>query len=182
MLFFVDSASWIEFLKTVRFCFGTRIHGNIAALVAGTPAVVLVHDLRTQELVDYHQIPYRLADDAAGFDAADLYEEADFTNFNVGHAARFATFQNFLHENGIATVFDPGQANPGYDERLAALPLPGPVRPDFKQRRGRTIERLTRRWQRTIYRFAAPVPHAPSTLVETAEATIARMLGPVRSR
>src|SRR5690606_19948306 len=57
--FFLDPRTWFEHLAGYEFSFGTRIHGNIAALLAGTPAMVLAHDSRTLELAEYHRIPHR---------------------------------------------------------------------------------------------------------------------------
>ncbi len=45
--FFLDPKTWFEHLSHYDFSFGTRIHGNIAALLAGTPALLLAHDSRT---------------------------------------------------------------------------------------------------------------------------------------
>ncbi len=44
---YVDPWPWIEDLRGRDFVFGTRIHGTIAALLAGTPAYVFAHDSRT---------------------------------------------------------------------------------------------------------------------------------------
>ena len=170
MRFFVDSRSWIDALAKLDFSFGTRIHGNIAALVARTPAVVLVHDTRTQELAEYHEIPHRLVPDLPKrVDAADLYDEADFTAFNAGHNGRFETFTKFLDKNNIEHVFQEGKANPEYDARLAALELPGPVRripADQQELAGRMqwmYSQLRNNKNRDNYRFRAPVPHVRPT-------------------
>lgn len=51
--------SWIEFLnQNADFVFGTRIHGVIAAIQAGVPALCVVVDTRTLELCQIHKIPY----------------------------------------------------------------------------------------------------------------------------
>jgi hypothetical protein len=172
---FIDSRSWIDFMRTVRFSFGTRIHGNIAALIAGTPAVVVVHDARTQELVDYHQIPSRPASKAAGLDAAELYDAADFSDFNAGHVQRLKIFHDFLRENELETIFDHGKANRDYDRRLAALPLAPPLRPGSGRHIGR-VHQVRRMVRRRTYRFSAPVPHAPASLLDAATRLIARKL------
>ncbi|OGO58150.1 MAG: hypothetical protein A2V85_08460 [Chloroflexi bacterium RBG_16_72_14] len=62
--FYLDPWPWIEDLRAVDFSFGTRIHGSIAAILAGTPTVVLAHDSRTLELARYFGIPYRRITDA----------------------------------------------------------------------------------------------------------------------
>ncbi|GIJ28842.1 hypothetical protein Vqi01_40040 [Micromonospora qiuiae] len=126
--FFVDASTWRRYLAEREFSFGTRIHGNIAALAAGTPAYVLAHDSRTLELARYHDIPHSLVPDLTPeVDAADLYAEADYTAFNAGQAQRWDHFASFLERNGIEHIFQPGKANPGYDARLDAAGLPPPV-------------------------------------------------------
>jgi hypothetical protein len=138
--------------------------------VARTPAVVLVHDTRTQELAEFHDIPHRFVPDLPKrVDAAQLYEEADFTKFNDGHNARFENFQAFLARNGIENVFEEGKANPEYDAELAALPLPGAVRrvpAGQEQMLGRIqwmYSQLPQNKNRDSYRFRAPVPHVRPT-------------------
>ena len=164
--FFVDSRTWINHLAERDFSFGTRIHGNIASLVAGTPAYVLVHDTRTQELADYHQIPYTLVPDLPEqVDAARLYEQADYTGFNEGHRERYERFTGFLELNGLEHIFEPGKANPEYDQRLEDLEFPGAVH-RIPESTGQTQSRLAYLWEtarerldRNAYRFTAPVPH-----------------------
>jgi hypothetical protein len=168
--FFVDSFTWINHLKTQEFSFGTRIHGNIAALMAGTPAHVLVHDTRTQELADFHEIPYTLIEDLPPrVDAADLYERSDYSRFNAGHRARFDNFTAFLEKNGIEHIFEEGKANPEYDEKLAALPLPGPVRriPEdqlaMAQKMRWMYSQLPPNSKRENYGFTTAVPYSRPT-------------------
>jgi hypothetical protein len=104
--FYVDPWPWIEDLRGYDFSFGTRIHGTIAALLAGTPAVVLAHDSRTLELARYFDIPYRLLRDVQpDLDPAELYAEADFTALHARHAERFETIVQYLARNGIDHVF-----------------------------------------------------------------------------
>nr|WP_237683695.1 polysaccharide pyruvyl transferase family protein [Nocardiopsis sinuspersici] len=110
---FHDSSTWIDALRERDFAFGTRIHGNVAALLAGTPAVVLCHDSRTLELCRYFDIPHRLvadlADetDLAGL-PAQLYEEADFSAMVDGHGERFDRLVSFMDRHGLDHVHKPG--------------------------------------------------------------------------
>ena len=126
---FTDPAVWIDYLSEFDFAFGTRIHGNVAAVLAGTPAMVLACDSRTLELARYHEIPYRdiyrLQPDA---DAAELYELTDYAAFNAGQPERFAHFAEFLEHNGLAHAYGPGaDGGARFDERLSATAFPGPI-------------------------------------------------------
>jgi hypothetical protein len=146
MRFFVDSFRWTEYLAGKEFAFGSRIHGNISALIAGTPAHVLAHDARTLEIAEYHDIPHTRVPDITGrLDAAELYDRSDFTAFNAGQPERFAVFAAFLRRNRLEQVYEEGKANPAYDQRLAATPFPPPVQTIYSKDPAATdalIERL----------------------------------------
>jgi hypothetical protein len=127
--FFLDPKTWFEHLSQYEFSFGTRIHGNIAALLSGTPALLLAHDSRTLELAEYHEIPHRtitsIEDDA---DAISLYAESDWNRLNKAHPDRWDHFASFLNEHRLTHVYEEGQDTNAFDERLAATEYPPPVR------------------------------------------------------
>jgi hypothetical protein len=127
--FFLDPKTWFEHLAQYDFSFGTRIHGNIAALLAGTPALLLAHDSRTLELAEYHEIPHRtitsIEEDA---DAISLYDECDWNRLNKAHPARWDAFAGFLEEHQLRHVYEEGQNPSAFDDRLAATEFPPPVR------------------------------------------------------
>jgi hypothetical protein len=127
--FFLDPKTWFEHLAQYDFSFGTRIHGNIAALLAGTPALLLAHDSRTLELAEYHEIPHRtitsIEEDA---DAISLYAECDWNRLNKAHPDRWDSFASFLGEHRLTHVYDDGQDPIAFDDRLAATEFPPPVR------------------------------------------------------
>lgn len=122
----LDPATWIESLSEFDFAFGTRIHGNIAALLAGTPGYVLCHDSRTLELCRYFDIPHRaIRDLTPDLDAAELYEEADYTAMHAGHAERLARFSSFLEKNGLDHVHQPGEdGGEAFEERVRTTAYP----------------------------------------------------------
>lgn len=127
--FFLDPRAWFDHLATYDFSFGTRIHGNIAALLAGTPALLLAHDSRTLELGRYHEIPHReirsLPDPV---DPIALYAESDWGPMIAGHCGRWDRFAGFLAEHGLEHVYAPsGDRGEAFDHELAATDLPGPV-------------------------------------------------------
>ncbi|MFC7623320.1 polysaccharide pyruvyl transferase family protein [Microlunatus sp. GCM10028923] len=126
--FFLDPRTWFEHLAQYEFSFGSRIHGNIAALLAGTPALVLAHDSRTLELAQYHRIPHRkITDLPERPDAAELYAEADWEPLNAGHAERWETFTAFLDRHKLRHVYLPGESAERFDAELAAADFPPPV-------------------------------------------------------
>jgi hypothetical protein len=127
--FFLDPKTWLEHLVQYDFSFGTRIHGNIAALLAGTPALLLAHDSRTLELAEYHEIPHRtITSIEDGADAISLYAECDWNRLNKAHPDRWDTFASFLGDHRLTHVYQEGQDASAFDERLAATEYPPPVR------------------------------------------------------
>jgi len=129
---FVDACSWLEFLKTVDFSFGTRIHGNIAAVLAGTPAFLFAPDGRILELARYHNIQHMTASQVTeDTDLFKVYGQADFYSVQRGHAERFAHYADFLECNGLSHIYQ-GGADCGvsaFDAQMESLPHVGPVMP-----------------------------------------------------
>jgi hypothetical protein len=127
---YVDPVTWIDDLRGYDFSFGSRIHGNIAALLAGTPATVLCGDSRTLELCRYFEIPHRRIDKLTpDLDPARLYEEADFTGLTGGHQERFERFTAFLDRNGLENTFTHGDGGAAFEARMRSLAFPPGIRP-----------------------------------------------------
>ncbi|WP_406727570.1 polysaccharide pyruvyl transferase family protein [Streptomyces sp. GD-15H] len=130
---YIDPVTWIDDLRDFDFSFGSRIHGNIAALLAGTPATVLCSDSRTLELCRYFEIPHRTLDQLSGApeetDPARLYEEADLSGLTGNHHERFERFTSFLDRNGLDNTFSHGDGGAAHEERMRSLDFPGGVRP-----------------------------------------------------
>ena len=56
--FFTNVNEWIKEMSEMDFVIGTRIHGTIIGLLAGTPSMCLAIDSRTKELCEIMHIPY----------------------------------------------------------------------------------------------------------------------------
>ncbi|GAB2688926.1 polysaccharide pyruvyl transferase family protein [Aliiglaciecola aliphaticivorans] len=54
---YFDVNEWMYQLHQFDLSIGTRLHGNMLALQAGTPSVFMPHDSRTQELADIMALP-----------------------------------------------------------------------------------------------------------------------------
>jgi len=57
MRVFLDVGSWMAFLSQMGFVCGTRVHGVMASVLAGTPASLFVHDSRTAEMAEIAGLP-----------------------------------------------------------------------------------------------------------------------------
>lgn len=120
---FSDVASWLGHLRGHDFSVGTRIHGNIFALLAGTPAVVVAHDSRTLEMAEYFHIPVVRGPDVDGnTNLAELYQAADFTRLEQTLPEKFANFCQFLHDNGLPPHY-------GLEDALLQRPRQGSPSP-----------------------------------------------------
>jgi len=129
--FCIDPRTWIKALRDCEFVFGTRIHGNIVALLAGTPSFVLAHDSRTLELARYHEIPHlRYSEMGERRLAADLLEVADYGPLRRNHAGRFGVYRSFLERQGVEHVFQDGRdGGAAFDEKMSRRVFPEPLRP-----------------------------------------------------
>ncbi len=130
MRMFVDQWTWFSFLATQDFAYGTRFHGNVAALMAGTPAMLLAHDSRTVELAEYHQMPHVVI---SKFDAPvsteALYEKTDLSGFNSGMAEGFDRYVAFLERHDLTHKWQDGASTDRFDEQLEAATFPPAVKP-----------------------------------------------------
>ncbi|MGQ4418122.1 polysaccharide pyruvyl transferase family protein [Streptomyces sp. SAS_269] len=125
----LEPHSWMDALTRYDFAVGTRIHGNIAALVAGTPAFVFAHDSRTLELSRYHHIPHRVITDLdADVDVASLYAETDYTAFDAHYAEGFQRLLDFMTKNGLRNAYEHGDGGEEYDRKIQAAEFPLPFR------------------------------------------------------
>lgn len=129
---FVNVPSWLEYLSQKDFSFGSRIHGNIASILAGTPCYIVVSDSRIKELVDYHNIPHMLEKDlTSDTNIFDLHSKADFSAIQKGHEERFMRYLDFLTDNGLKTIYDKDgniAKTVSFDNRISEVDFAGPVK------------------------------------------------------
>jgi len=105
--FFRDFKSWIAYMKTRDFCLGTRIHGTVASIIAGTPALLVVHDSRTKELAEIMNIPYVMGDKIDLWQPLDLdalAAQAGSERLAAAYPAYRARFARFFGKNGLAST------------------------------------------------------------------------------
>ena len=140
---FINVPSWLDYLSSRELSFGSRIHGNIAALLAGTPAFVIVSDYRIRELVRYHQIPHADYRELRETDTiVSLYEQADYSRLYDGHRQRLRVYTDFLEENGLDHIFRHSYETVPYDRRMEAVQTQPPLQPFFSVSAAQQAQRL----------------------------------------
>ena len=128
--FFVDPTTWIQYMKTRCFSIGTRIHGDIAAILAGTPAYVGCYDSRTLEIARFHSLPHMAISSLAEIPSVErLYEQIDVSTIETAHADSFVNYKLFLERNDLEHIWMPEKNNVEYLSKLASVQYPPPVEP-----------------------------------------------------
>ncbi len=106
--FFGGYHDWVDFCSTVgRFSFGTRLHANMAALLAGIPALWITHDVRTTEAVEFLGLPSLPLGDAQHATLDDLTSVCNYATTLGRLDELFAQFNRFLDGVGLPRVRTP---------------------------------------------------------------------------
>lgn len=110
-LIYFDMSEWIKAMESFDFVYGSRFHGNMAAIQAGTPALNMPFDTRTRELCEYLNLPHiPLVEFDAEMSLEHLLEAADFSVFEKTIGSRTLAYRTFLENNGLKVV---GLESPG---------------------------------------------------------------------
>jgi len=127
-----DFPEWVRVLRETRvsFSYGSRMHGNVLALLSGIPCFVRVPDMRVEEMVRFYRIPNSLTTpfDEKRDDLYDLYASLDWSDFNANYAVRQAAFARLLDtiapaESEETTSFPPFAFDPEVQCRFSAETL-----------------------------------------------------------
>ncbi len=97
-----DVPVWLDYIKDkIDISFGSRIHGNLAAVLAGVPAMVIPCDARTKELADFFDIPV-FSKQQFKQDPDRLMQDLNYDRFNKNFPSKFDNFEKFLMTHGIS--------------------------------------------------------------------------------
>ena len=102
---FFDVQEWFDWIRDKDLVVGTRIHGAVAGLLQGVPAIVICHDSRTKEMSELMNIPRASLAEANEKSLREIFEQADFDKCNRRHRIMLDRYVNFLNKNGIAHRF-----------------------------------------------------------------------------
>ena len=101
---FFDVDEWFDFVRGQDLVVGTRLHGVVAALLQGVPAIVLYHDSRTREICELFGVPRLSVAPARGLSLDAIYDRVDFDELTPRHAALIPRYVDFLERNGFASA------------------------------------------------------------------------------
>ncbi len=100
--YFYSVNDWISALQDDDFSMGSRFHGNVAAILAGIPALMVNVDKRMEGMNRFYGIP---SIDIRKFDLdkpMEYYRElADYSNFNRLYKDRFDNFTDYCKKNVV---------------------------------------------------------------------------------
>ncbi len=102
---FLDLDEWSAYCKSKERVFGTRLHGSIIALNSGTPAILLAHDSRTSEMIDFACIPTVEESSVSGDCSEDrlksIFAKIDIDAYQVRLKSNTLIYRQFLSASGL---------------------------------------------------------------------------------
>src|SRR5690606_16374106 len=100
---------WYDEIGKYDFVLGARLHGCIAALNQGIPAVMIARDIRVEEIAAFFKIPFIRYSEVQDLSIEEIYERADFTDFNDAYSHRYNNFIKFLDQIDVinSLTFEP---------------------------------------------------------------------------
>ena len=101
---FFEVAQWVSSMETMTASVGSRFHGNIAAVIAGTPALFLAHDMRLTELCEFFHLPCLSMDRPyLGSEILERLLDVRYDEFSRHFKAVRTIWKLFVHRNGLST-------------------------------------------------------------------------------
>ena len=97
--------AWIARMEASDFVIGTTLHGTVASLLAGTPAMLIAHDSRTSEEAEFASIPAATSTEVAPMDRdmlEGLYARVSVSRFNRRYRKNYKTYKSLLERNRLA--------------------------------------------------------------------------------
>src|SRR5699024_6214688 len=124
--------SWINYMNNVDLSIGTRLHGNIAPTLAGTPSITIPIDARMRELSEYHNFPRISVEEVKeNMKLEDILGKVDLHSVEKNHQRNYDNFISFLEKNEIEHVYNYNsqELQLPFDVKLEKINLKSPVTP-----------------------------------------------------
>lgn len=102
---FGETSAWRQACSYHDLYIGDRIHGGVAAMQVGVPALVLYNDFRVKELCEYHGIPHCLIDEfaekGAQWAVRKYLNEDSLDRFHARYRKVLGKFERAMHNVGL---------------------------------------------------------------------------------
>lgn len=102
MFFGRSPAEYEDLVRGLDLVLGFRLHGNIMALANERPAVYVVYDSRTRELVELFGIPAYDIMSEKPFALEEIYTPEAYAHFAECYRQAYTRMAEFLDKNGVA--------------------------------------------------------------------------------
>ncbi len=100
-VFFSDFENWYSYIAAHDFVFGPRLHGNIAAMLQGIPALFIWRDLRVKEMSEFYSFPALSYEEAQTKNINELYDTVEIAPFLKRYTERYDNYLNFIKLNDL---------------------------------------------------------------------------------
>ncbi|MEI3607583.1 polysaccharide pyruvyl transferase family protein [Pseudogracilibacillus sp. SE30717A] len=130
--FFLNAATWIDFMRRIDLSFGARLHGNVTATIAGTPSIIIPKDARMRELAEHHNLTRVWWNDITEDTfLEDIIEKSDFKAPEKVQTRNFEHFIKFLNKNNLSHIYNEQQVSDvvPLEEKISKLELQPPLTP-----------------------------------------------------
>lgn len=96
--FYYGFEEWYKKIGKHDFVLGARLHGCIAALIQGIPAVMIARDIRVEEIAKFYKIPFIKYADVGNLTIEEIYDKANFEDFNDLYPKRYNNFLKLMDD------------------------------------------------------------------------------------
>lgn len=128
--FFINVPSWLEHMSNMDLSIGSRFHGTVAGLVAGTPSILIADDARKREFMMYHKMPgiasHEITEDLT---LEDVVASVDFSELEANHKKNFEHFTSFLDVCGLKNIYTEPQEKDYFQEKMSAIKIEKGIEP-----------------------------------------------------
>ena len=102
---------WLDTIREHDLVVGPRLHGCLAALTCGVPALLVQRDLRTREIAEFFRLPATTYEELRRRSLQEVFERADFERFNRTYDLRYRNYLLLLDECGLEHRLQPGSTD-----------------------------------------------------------------------
>lgn len=100
--YFTNYTLWKDFVSSMDFVFGARMHGLTPALHSGKPAVFIAHDARVREMCEFFSLPFVSEREMPDELCLDYFlSKCDYSDALIRYRAAYGQFVSVLRRYGL---------------------------------------------------------------------------------